>query len=174
MTMKLIQSRKGSTALTSTLLTTKTTLPQPQAIQFLCGSSSKIRLLIADAHTVARQSLVNALTQEDLKIVGQASNSEETLELAMRLLPDVVVMDSCMPDCDGIIATREIHRLYPWIEILVLTYSEKTELMWRSLEAGASDYLLKSTPHEEIVSTVRGLYHGVIRKKLQWYYPSQI
>jgi DNA-binding NarL/FixJ family response regulator len=170
MTMKLIQGHKIS-KFNRTLLASKATLQQPQTIPSLrWDSSPKIRVLIADAHAIARQALVDAFTQDNLQIVGQASSSEEALELAMRLLPDVVVMDSCMPDCDGIIVTREIHRLYPWIKILVLTYSEETELMWRSLEADASDYLLKSTPPQEIVSTVRGLYHGVIRKRSQWHY----
>ncbi|KAM3111091.1 response regulator [Phormidesmis sp. 146-33] len=149
------------------------TLQQPQVTQFLRGSSPQIRLLIADAHTVGRQLLVDALTQEDLKVVGQARNSEETLELAMRLLPDVVVIDSCMPDGEEILAVREIHRLYSWIEILVLTCSEETEFIWRSLEAGASEYLPKSTPYEEIVSTVRGLHYGVIHKKSKWQYPEK-
>jgi CheY-like chemotaxis protein len=166
----------NSTQLKSTQLNSALTLEkilqQPQVIKFLGDLSVPIRLLIADAQVMVRQALVDALTQEDLHIVAQASNSEEALELTMRRLPDVVMIDSCMPDNDAIFAAREIHRLYPWIAILVLTDSSETELIWRLLATGASDYLPKSTPHAEIIATVRGLYHGVKRKRKEWYYPS--
>ena len=65
-----------------------------------------------------------------------------------------------MPECDGVQATREIHQRFPWIKILVLTTFDEDEYIWKSLQAGAIGYLLKSTPSEQIANAIRTVYQG--------------
>lgn len=120
-----------------------------------------IRLLLVDDQDLFREGLAALLTiEEDLQIVGQAVNGLEAIRLATELQPDVVLMDVRMPLCDGVEATREIHQRYPWIRILVLTTFDEDEYIWKSLQAGALGYLLKSTPSSQVASAVRSLHQG--------------
>lgn len=120
-----------------------------------------IRLLLVDDQTPFRQGLATLLALEkDFDLIGQASHGQEAITLAKQLQPDVILMDVRMPICDGVEATREIHQCYPWIRILVLTTFDEDEYIWRSLEAGALGYILKSTPSPEIAAAIRTLHRG--------------
>ena len=120
-----------------------------------------IRLLLVDDQASFRKGLAVLLALEkDFDLVGQASNGQEAIALAEQLQPDVILMDVRMPICDGVDATREIHQSYPWIRILVLTTFDEDEYIWRSLEAGALGYILKSTPSREIATAIRALHQG--------------
>ena len=77
-----------------------------------------------------------------------------------QLQPDVILMDVRMPICNGVEATREIHNLYPWIQILVLTTFDEDEYVFQSLEAGALGYLLKSTPYKQVAIAIRNIQSG--------------
>lgn len=120
-----------------------------------------IRLLLADDQTLFRQGLADLLAMEDdLEVLGQASDGQEAINLAQSLQPDIILMDVRMPICDGVVATHKIHQQFPWIRILVLTTFDEDEYIWRSLQAGALGYLLKSSTAVQIAIAIRSLYEG--------------
>lgn len=120
-----------------------------------------IRLLIADDQLSFRQSLADLLSlQPDLEIVGQASHGQDAIALVKTLQPDVILMDVQMPICDGATATREIHRAFPWIRILVLTTFDDDEYIEQCLQAGAVGYLLKNTPARQLSAAIHAVYEG--------------
>jgi DNA-binding NarL/FixJ family response regulator len=120
-----------------------------------------IKLLLADDQPLFRQGLASLLSlEDDLEIIGQANHGQEAIELTEQLQPDVILMDVRMPVCDGVVATHEIHQRFPWIRILVLTTFDEDEYIWKSLQAGALGYLLKSTPSSQLADAIRTLYQG--------------
>ncbi|NER78873.1 MAG: response regulator transcription factor [Leptolyngbya sp. SIO1D8] len=120
-----------------------------------------ICILLADDQTIFRQGLAALLTlEEDFEIVGQAENGREAINLTASLQPDVVLMDVQMPICNGVEATREISQRFPSTKILVLTTFDDDEYIWTSLQAGASGYLLKRTPAEQMAISIRSVYKG--------------
>lgn len=120
-----------------------------------------IQVLLVDDQDIFRQGLAALLSvREDVDVVGQACNGQEAIALAAELQPDVILMDVRMPLCDGVAATREIHQRHPWIQIVVLTTFDDDEYIWQSLQAGAIGYLLKRTPAEQVVATIRSAYLG--------------
>jgi DNA-binding NarL/FixJ family response regulator len=122
-----------------------------------------IRVLLVDDQPLFRLGLAALLLLEpDLEIVGQAQHGQVAIALAAQHQPDVILMDVRMPVCDGVEATREIHQLYPWMRILVLTTFDEDDYILRSLQAGAYGYLLKSTPSPQVATAIRNLYQGHI------------
>lgn len=120
-----------------------------------------IRVLLVDDQALFRQGLASLLSlEEDLEIVGQASHGFEAIARTQTLQPDVILMDVRMPICDGVVATGEIHQRFPWIRILVLTTFDEDEYIWKSLQAGALGYLLKSTPSAQLATAIRTLHQG--------------
>ncbi|MEO0013748.1 MAG: hypothetical protein RLZZ535_2137, partial [Cyanobacteriota bacterium] len=120
-----------------------------------------IRLLLVDDQDIFRQGLATLLsTEEDLEVIAQASNGNSAIALAEKLQPDVILMDIQMPICNGVTATREICRRYPWMRILVLTTFDDDEYIGQSLQAGAKGYLLKRKPAEEMAMAIRAVNHG--------------
>jgi DNA-binding NarL/FixJ family response regulator len=120
-----------------------------------------IRVLLVDDQERFRQGLASLLSlEDDLSMVGQASNGKEAIALAEELQPGVVLMDVRMPLCNGVEATREILKCYPWMRILVLTTFDDDEYIWQSLQAGALGYLLKRTPSEQIAAAIRSVHQG--------------
>ncbi|MCB0192715.1 MAG: response regulator transcription factor [Anaerolineae bacterium] len=122
---------------------------------------SEIRLILADDHAVVRSGTRELLEQQpDLKIIGEASDGEEAVQLASTLQPDVVVMDVRMPRLNGIEATRRIKADYPKIRILVLTAHDDDEYVFALLQAGANGYLLKTAEIDELVRAIRTVASG--------------
>jgi DNA-binding NarL/FixJ family response regulator len=120
-----------------------------------------IRILLVDDQDLFRQGLAALLElEEDLTIVAQAINGNAAIAQAAATQPDVILMDIRMPVCDGITATTAIHQQFPWMRILVLTTFDEDEYIWQSLQAGASGYLLKSTPSGQLATAIRTLYQG--------------
>jgi DNA-binding NarL/FixJ family response regulator len=120
-----------------------------------------IRLLLVDDQALFRQGLATLLALEsDLEIVGQANDGQAAISLTAQLQPDVILMDVRMPVCDGVRATQEIHQRFPWIRILVLTTFDQDDYIWKSLQAGALGYLLKSTPAPQLAIAIRTLHQG--------------
>ncbi len=120
-----------------------------------------IRVLIVDDHALIRRSLELALTAEpDIEVVGEASDGEEAVELAGRLLPDVVLMDVRMPRRSGIEATSGIKESVPSTRIIMLTVSDEEEDLFEAIKAGATGYLLKDVQIDEVPDAVRGVYEG--------------
>ncbi|MEB2275772.1 response regulator transcription factor [Bacillus sp. ILBB4] len=121
----------------------------------------KIKILIADDHHVVRKGLVFFLqTQSDLEIVGEASNGEEALKLAISLEPHIVLMDLSMPVLDGIEATKELKKQAPHIQVMILTSFSDQDHVIPALEAGASGYQLKESDPDELVAAIRKLMDG--------------
>jgi len=122
-----------------------------------------IRVLVADDHPIVRSGIVGLLgTAADVEVVGEASTGLEAVELALRLEPDLVLMDLRMPGLDGDAATARILAERPGIRVLVLTTYESDESILTAIEAGASGYLLKAAPQEELLAGVRSLARGEV------------
>ena len=116
-----------------------------------------IRLLLADDQTLVRRGFRMILRSEpDIEVVGEASDGAEAIALARELDPDVVLMDVRMPNVDGIEATRRImHGADHPRHVLVLTTFDLDEYVYESLRAGASGFLLKDAPEDQLVSGIR-------------------
>lgn len=124
---------------------------------------TKNRLLVADDHAIVRTGLVSLLeTEPDIDVVGEACNGETAISMALRLKPDVVIMDLMMPDVDGIVATERILAAEPAIKILVLTTSTVSDDLARALEAGARGAITKNAEYEKLVAAIRDVAAGKI------------
>ncbi len=120
-----------------------------------------IRIVIADDHQVVRRGLMFFLkTQEDIEVVGEASNGEEAIELANTLHPHIILMDLIMPIMDGIEATKRIKVKNPEIKVLMLTSFSDQDHVIPALEAGASGFQLKDIEPDELVASIRKLLQG--------------
>lgn len=120
-----------------------------------------IRLVLVDDQTLIRRGLKALLkTDSNLDIVGEAENGQEAIALVEQLQPDVVLMDVRMPVMDGIAATREICQRFSTSKVLVLTTFEDHDYVVQMLQAGASGYLLKDTPFEELVQGICLVHKG--------------
>jgi len=120
-----------------------------------------IRIVLADDHTILRQSLVKSFNEEsDIEIVGEAKDGRSTVELARQLQPDIVVMDIEMPDLNGLEATRRITKDFPQIKVLGLSMHANDKYIREMFRAGANGYLLKNCPFEELVKAVRIIMQG--------------
>lgn len=123
--------------------------------------TGRIRVLLADDHTVLRQGTAELLRREpDLEVVGEAADGEQALALSQRLQPDVVVMDIRMPALSGVEATRRIREQCPSIQVLVLTAHDDDRYVLSLLQAGASGYLLKTAPIHDLVRGIRQVMAG--------------
>jgi DNA-binding NarL/FixJ family response regulator len=121
----------------------------------------KIKVLLADDHTVVRQGLRVLLEAEtDMTVVGEADTGRQALRLALKLAPDVVVMDVAMPLLNGLEATRQILKELPGTRILVLSSYSDDEYVRQVAEAGAAGYLLKQTAVEDLVRAIREARNG--------------
>ncbi|HEU0295407.1 MAG TPA: response regulator transcription factor [Anaerolineales bacterium] len=123
--------------------------------------TTKIRILIADDHTLLRNGICALLEDEqDMVIVGEADDGREAVRLAGQLKPHVVLMDIAMPLLNGLEATRQIKREHPEINVLVLTMYDHEEYFREMLEVGASGYIIKRAAATELVSAIRAVYNG--------------
>jgi DNA-binding NarL/FixJ family response regulator len=121
----------------------------------------RIRLIIADDHPVVRTGLQGMLAgQPDLEVAGEATTGREAVDLVGKLHPDVVLMDLRMPEMDGVAAISEIKALQPGVQVLVLTTYDTDADILRAVEAGATGYLLKDAPREELFRGIRAAAQG--------------
>ena len=121
----------------------------------------QIKVLIADDHAVVRMGLAALLNAEtDLTVVGQSANGEQAVRDAIRLSPDVIIMDLMMPKKDGVEATDEIHRALPETKIIILTTFGTSDGIARALEVGACGALLKTSEGPELVRAIRQVAGG--------------
>jgi DNA-binding NarL/FixJ family response regulator len=129
-------------------------------------SADRIRVLVVDDHDVVRRGLLAYLgTEPDLDVVGASESGEAALELLRKLdeegrLPDVVIMDLLMTPLDGVEATRRIHARYDGVAVVALTSYSESDRVHAALAAGASGYVLKTAPAEEVVAAVRAARRG--------------
>ncbi len=119
-------------------------------------ASSKIRLLVADDESVLRRALTRLLAMaEDIEVVGEAADGQETLELAVSRKADVVLMDIGMPRLDGIEATRRLAERCPNVKVVILTIYSDDDRVFRALQAGARGYLLKDAARSDSSASPR-------------------
>ncbi len=124
-------------------------------------STRAIRVLVADDHPVFRRGMRAILGAEpEIELVGEATDGEEAVALALELRPDVVLMDLNMPGVNGIEATRRILDASPHIGILVVTMFEDDDSVFAAMRAGARGYLLKGASRADIFSAVRTVHAG--------------
>ena len=124
-------------------------------------ANGRIRVLLADDHFVVRMGLVALLnTEPGIEVVAEASDGKQAVEWFGRYLPDLVIMDLCMPIKNGIEATVEIRRRFPDAHILMLTTFNGDEDIHQALEAGVQGYVLKNSTAEALIPAVRAVAAG--------------
>ncbi|AFY73515.1 response regulator containing a CheY-like receiver domain and an HTH DNA-binding domain [Synechococcus sp. PCC 7502] len=126
-----------------------------------------IRILLVDDHAFIRRALRISLGDESsLEIVGEAENGMLAITQAELLQPDIILMDIQMPHMDGVEATRRICNLSGPIKVLILTIDETDEYISQALKYGASGYILKNTPPEELTFAIQAVYRGYMHLDL--------
>jgi DNA-binding NarL/FixJ family response regulator len=122
---------------------------------------TKIRVLLTDDHTLFRQGLRTLLEGEpDIEVAGEAANASDAVALAEQLRPDVVLMDIGMTGMSSFEATRQIRKQRPETKVLFLSMYDDEDYLAESVEIGASGYILKESPAEQLLSAIREVYRG--------------
>ncbi len=120
-----------------------------------------LQVLIVDDHPLFRKGMRVLLESiPDCIVIGEADTSEAAIELAIQLQPDLILMDLQMPGGSGLDATREITRMSPHIQILVVTLFEDNDSIFAALRAGARGYILKDTDEEEMIRAIHAVGNG--------------
>ncbi|MDQ0176996.1 response regulator transcription factor [Bacillus chungangensis] len=120
-----------------------------------------INVLLVDDHEMVRIGVAAYLNiQSDIKLVGEAEDGKQAIELALKLRPDIILMDLVMKEMDGIEATKEIIKQWPEAKIIIVTSFLDDEKVYPALEAGATSYMLKTSKAAEIAEAVRSTYRG--------------
>jgi DNA-binding NarL/FixJ family response regulator len=120
-----------------------------------------IRILLADDHRIVRQGLRGLLERDEtMTVVGEAGDGREAVAKAGELLPDVVLMDVTMPELNGLDATQKIRQQFPAVKVIGLSLHRDARQVAAMFKAGASGYLLKSQPFEELVGAIRTVLSG--------------
>jgi DNA-binding NarL/FixJ family response regulator len=123
--------------------------------------SDEIRVLIVDDQQLVREGLRVLLDlTPDIRVVGEASDGDEAIELACQIQPDAVLMDVRMPRLDGVAATRRLQELCPEVKVIILTTFDDDEYVFEGLRAGAVGYLLKDSRSEHLAEAIRATAHG--------------
>jgi len=121
----------------------------------------KIRILVADDHTVIRRGIVGLLNaQPDMEVIDEAGTGREAVAKAQAVLPDVVLLDVAMPELNGLGATRMIKAQSPGVQVLILTMHDREDYLFQALRAGASGYVLKGADTEDLLAAVRSVARG--------------
>ena len=125
------------------------------------GQDQRIRVLIADDHIIVRAGLAALLsTESDLDVIGQAKNGIEAVREAIKLLPDVVIMDLMMPKKDGVEATAEITAQAPSVKVILLTTFGSSDGIAHALKNGAKGAILKNADNDQLISAIRTVAQG--------------
>jgi DNA-binding NarL/FixJ family response regulator len=120
-----------------------------------------IRIVLVEDQTLMRQGLKTILDLEPgMQVIGEAANGKAGLRLALELRPDVIMMDVQMPEMDGVEATAAICAVWPEARVIILTTFDRDDYVFQGIRAGAMGYLLKDTPAENLVQTIRTVAAG--------------
>jgi two-component system response regulator NreC len=123
----------------------------------------KIRIILADDHAIVRQGLSRAIQQEDdIDVVGQASNGRVTIDLVRKLSPDILITDISMPDLNGVEATRQVLRECPDVRVIALSMHSSRQFVMEMFRAGAVGYLLKDCDYDELVKAIHAVAEGKV------------
>lgn len=121
----------------------------------------KIRILIADDHTILRDGIRSLLAEvPEFQVIGEAEDGHTAVQMACELEPDVVLLDIAMPVLNGMEATRQIRRYAPNVKVLILTMHENEEYIRQALAAGAMGYILKDAAARDLISAIRQVQRG--------------
>jgi two-component system, NarL family, response regulator LiaR len=125
--------------------------------------SNPISIIIVDDHEVVRNGIRSFIeTLPDFQVVGEAASGEEAIKLVGEQIPDVVLMDLIMPGMDGIETTREVKKVSPRTQVVVLTSYHEDEHIFPALKAGAISYLLKDMKMEKLAETIQRAVRGEV------------
>lgn len=119
-----------------------------------------LRILVVDDHALFRDGMISLLKAAGMQVLGEASNGQEAVIEARRLMPDLILMDIDMPVMNGIEATRKITNAFPEIKVVMLTVSQEDQKLFEALRAGAKGYLLKSLNSDEFIKLLQGFERG--------------
>jgi DNA-binding NarL/FixJ family response regulator len=120
-----------------------------------------IRILLVDDHALFRSGLAGLLRQQaDFELVGEADTGRKAMEKTRELMPDVVLMDVCVPNWDGIETTRRLKAEFPYVNIIVLTIGEDEKVLFKAVKAGAQGCFLKKIEPEQFFDQIRRLARG--------------
>jgi len=120
-----------------------------------------IKVVLADDHGIVRNGIKSTLSDvKGIKVIGEAANGIEAIEIVKKLQPDVLVIDITMPEMNGIDAVAAINKKYPNVKCLILSMHDREEYVFKSIEAGALGYLLKDTGKEEFVQAINTVSRG--------------
>ena len=123
----------------------------------------KIKIIIADDHTIFRQGLRMLLAQEDdMEVVGEAADGIEALELAKKHNPDIILLDIAMPNMDGVKVAGTIKKSFPQIKIIVLTSYSDDQFLFEFLKLGVSGFVLKDSASQELIYSIRKSNEGMV------------
>src|SRR4051812_31103568 len=121
----------------------------------------KIRILVVDDHFVVRMGLSGSINmEEDMIVVAEASNGQQAIQLYRQHVPDIVLMDLRLPGMDGTVTAMTICKEYTEARIIMLSTYDGDEEVYRSFQAGARSYLLKSASREELLAAIRAVHSG--------------
>ncbi len=127
----------------------------------MSAGTGPIRILVVDDHPVVRQGIAALVgVQQDMTLLGEASDGREAIQQFRKLLPDVTLMDLQMPGMNGLDALIAIRNEFPNARVIVLTTYAGDVQIFRALKAGAQAYLLKNTLHKELLETIRSVHAG--------------
>ena len=122
---------------------------------------NKIKVLVVDDHAIMRDGIRALLSlHDDIEIVGEASEGNEAIEKAQKLMPDIIIMDIAMPEMDGLEATRRIKKKNPKAKILILTQHDNREYIISAVKAGVTGYVPKRALGVELISAIHAVRGG--------------
>ncbi|MEX0681681.1 MAG: response regulator transcription factor [Balneolales bacterium] len=123
--------------------------------------ASKIRVLVADDHDIVRYGICSVIgTSEDIEVISEAGSGTEAIRQYKASRPDVCIIDITMPELNGIETTKSILKINPDARILILTMHINEEYLNQVLNAGANGYLLKNSDRDELLESIRTVFHG--------------
>ena len=126
------------------------------------NDTTTVRVLVVDDQRLMRDGIASLLSiQVGIEVVGDAANGQEAVTLALTLTPDVILMDVRMPVMDGVSATIQVRRQLPACQVLMLTTFDDEEYIVNALAAGASGYLLKDMPIQDLAQAIRLVHRGI-------------
>lgn len=125
------------------------------------AATKPIHILLAEDHLIVREGLRRLLENEpDIHVAGEASNGRETVDLTLRIKPDVVIMDIAMPRLNGLEAARQIRQVAPNTRILVLSAHSDDAYVERTMEIGAAGFLVKQSSAQDLAKAIRAVHQG--------------
>lgn len=124
---------------------------------------SKVRIVVADDHTLIRRGIVGLLNaQPDMEVVAEAATGKEALAQTERYAPEVVLLDVAMPEGNGLETAREIKDRVPQAQVLMLTMHDRQDYLFEALRAGAAGYILKGADVQDLLAGIRAVYRGEV------------